>query len=249
MFPWMFYPMMLAPKMPTDNDKPPTLYALLNSIVNYGKEEQTKIKDLTKIGRSKIFDFSYPLSSKINRTEFEEMILNHFLMRRIGYDTFTSWQIALNSKLNEIMPFYNKIFDSFVDWNLFNDGEITTRTSLTINEDITNGTNNVTTNSSNNSENVSDRRYSDTPQDRLRDVQDGEYITEYNYDTDTNVSDTNTITNGINKTTSNGNQNINEEIKRSPVDKINTYKEFLENTQKIYSMIFKDLDCLFYQLV
>ena len=46
MFPWMFYPMMLAPKLPTDNDRPPTLYALLNSIVNYGQEDQTKIKDL-----------------------------------------------------------------------------------------------------------------------------------------------------------------------------------------------------------
>ena len=27
------------------------------------------------------------------------------------------------------------------------------------------------------------------------------------------------------------------------------YKEYLEQTQSIYSMIFKDLDCLFYQLV
>ena len=64
MFPWSLYPVMLYPILPTDNDKPPTLYALLNSIVNYDKpeEEQAKIKNLTTLGRSKIFDFSYPLS-------------------------------------------------------------------------------------------------------------------------------------------------------------------------------------------
>lgn len=249
MFPWMFYPMMLAPKMPTDNDRPPTLYALLNSIVNYGQEDQIKIKDLTSAGRYKIFNFYYPLSEKVNKEEFEVMILNHFLMRRIGYDTFTSWQIALNAKLNEIMPKYNKILDSFVDWNMFNDGEVISRTLNQINQDTTDGTNSVNTVSNNNSENISDRRYSDTPQDRLSDVQDGEYITEYNYDTDTNESVTSTDTNGTNRTTSNGTQNTIEEITRTQHDKINIYKEYLEQTQSIYSMIFKDLDCLFYQLV
>ena len=32
-------------------------------------------------------------------------------------------------------------------------------------------------------------------------------------------------------------------------DKINIYKQFLESKNNIYSMIFKDLDSLFYQLV
>ena len=249
MFPWMFFPMMLAPKLPTDNDRPPTLYALLNSIVNYGQEDQTKIKDLARSGRYKIFDFYYPLSSKVNKEDFEVMLLNHFLMRRIGYDTFTSWQIALNVKLNEIMPKYNKILDSFVDWNLFEDGEIVERDTNQINTDETTGVNNITTNSNSNNESVSDRRYSDTPQDRLRDVQDGEYITEYNYDTDTTENETSTTTNGNNRTNTNGTQSTLETIKRTQHDKMNIYKEYLEQLNSIYSMIFKDLDCLFYQLV
>ena len=125
MFPWSLYPVMLYPILPTDNDKPPTLYAILNSIVNYDKvsDEQVKIKNLTREGRYKIFDFYYPLSSKVNKEEFEINILNHFIMRRIGYETFTSWQIALNSKLNEIMPKYNKILDALSEWDIFNDGE------------------------------------------------------------------------------------------------------------------------------
>ena len=44
------------------NPKPPTLYALMNSIVNYGKEEQTKIRDLASECHSDIFDFEYDLS-------------------------------------------------------------------------------------------------------------------------------------------------------------------------------------------
>lgn len=249
MFPWMFYPMMLTPKIPTDNDKPPTLYALLNSIVNYGQENQTKIKDLTSAGRYKIFNFYYPLSEKVNKEEFETMILNHFLMRRIGYDTFTSWQIALNVKLNEIMPKYNKILDSFVDWNMFNDGEVISRTTNQVNADSTIGNNTIKTDTTNESESISDRRYSNLPEDRLSDVRNGEYVTDYNYDTDTNESDTTTNTNGTNETRTNGTQDTIESITRSPIDKISIYKEYLEQTQSIYSMIFKDLDCLFYQLV
>ena len=40
-----------------------------------------------------------------------------------------------------------------------------------------------------------------------------------------------------------------ETIKRTPSDKIYIYKEFLNNKQNIYTMIFKDLESLFYQLV
>ena len=251
MFPWMFFPMMLAPKLPTDNDKPPTLYALLNSIVNYERsdDDQVKIKELTEYGREKIFNFYYPLSSKVNKEQFEINILNHFLMRRIGYQTFTSWQIALNSKLNEIMPMYNKILDSFDDWNLFNSGEEISRTTNIINSDTTTGTNSVETESGTESTNTSDRRYSNVPENQIQDVQDGEYVTEYNYDTDTNNSSTSTTSNGENETVSNGTQNTVETILRSPIDKINIYKQYIENLQSVYTMIYKDLDSLFYQLV
>lgn len=39
------------PFLPNNNDKPPTIYAILNSIVNFGVEEddQTKIRDLAKM--------------------------------------------------------------------------------------------------------------------------------------------------------------------------------------------------------
>ena len=249
MFPWSMYPMMFYPILPTDNDRPPTLYALCNSIVNYDNEEKKKIKDLTKYARETIFDFDYPLSSKVNKEHFEIMILNHFLMRRIGYETFTSWQIALNVKLNEIMPFYNKLLDSISEWDLLNSGEEITRTTSTSNSDSTNTANSVASSLRNSAINVSDRRYSDTPQNALSDVQDGTYVSQYDYDTDTNSSTSSNTTNGQNSSTSTGNEEVSEKIKRTPLDKINIYNQYLEKSQKIYTMIFKDLECLFYQLV
>jgi len=219
----LFYPFMVYPPAPADYDIPPTIYALLESIVNFNTDDKKKIKELAKYGRSTIFDFDYPLSDSINREDFECMILNHFLMRRIGYETLTAFKIALNVKLNEIMPMYNKMFDALNEWSILNDGETTTRT---INDTATNSTA---------THNISDRRYSDTPQDRLNDIQAGTYMTDYNYDQD----------NGTVNSSSTG--NTLETVNKTPSDRVETFTKFKE-LKGIYTMIFKDLDTLFYQL-
>ena len=90
---------MFMPMIPTWNEKPPTLYSILESIVNYGTDDKTKIKDLAKSGRETIFNFTYPLSNKVTKEDFECMILNHFIMRRIGFETVTAFRIQLNVKL------------------------------------------------------------------------------------------------------------------------------------------------------
>ena len=226
------YPFIIPPAYP-DYNLPPTLYRLLNSIVNYDEEEQTKIKNLAAAGREDIFDFDYPLSTHVDKEDFEVMILNHFLMRRIGYDTLNAFKIALNVKMNEIMPMYNKMFDMLDGWNIFNDGEITSRT---VSDSGTNSLNNITT-----SQNTSDRRYSETPQNQLQNVRDGKYITDYNYDTD----------NGSVSSSSAGTDSRStlESITRTPSDKMKLYREFIENKKSIMTMIYEDLDPLFYGLV
>ena len=71
--PYRIYPFIVPPAFP-DYNLPPTLYRLLNSLVNYDEEEQTKIKDLAAYGRDKIFDFEYPLSTHIEKEDFEVLI-------------------------------------------------------------------------------------------------------------------------------------------------------------------------------
>lgn len=226
------YPFIYPPAAP-DYNLPPTLYRILNSLVNFDAEEQTKIKDLAAAAREDIFDFNYPLTTNIQKSDFEVMILNHFLMRRIGYDTVNAFKIALNVKLNEIMPIYNKMFDMLEGWNLFNDGEVMNRT---LQDSGSNSLNNMTSTS-----NTSDRRYSDTPQNNLGDVRSGSYVTDYNYDQDSGSVSSSTAGTDSRYTL--------ENITRSPSDKIKIYKEFIENKKSIYTMIFEDLDVLFYGLI
>ena len=210
--------------LPTDYDIPPTIYAILNSYVNFDNDNPSKITDLAKDGRGVIFDFTYPLSTNVSKEDFECMILNNFLMRRIGYDTVTAFKIALNVKLNEIMPKYNKLFDSMPGWNLFNDGEVITR-SYSANISNTGNTGSI-----------SDRRYSDTPQNQLTNIQNGAYVTEYNYDTDSANSSTT------------GTEQRAETENRSNANKIELYKTFSAEINNVYTLIFKELDPLFYGL-
>lgn len=213
------------------SNKPPTLYFLLESIVNYGKDDKTKIKDLAKEGRTRIFNFDYPLTNKINKEDFEVNIINHYLTRRIGAETFTLFQINLNAKLNEIMPFYNKMFDSIDGIDLLND--VTTRTG----EDKSNTSNSL----ENNSTTTSDKRYSDTPQNNLQNVQDGSYVTEYNFDTNTDNSNS--------EGSSENNREYTETITKSSSNKIDKLKTLQYEIKSIYTLIYKDLDDLFYGLL
>ena len=240
MNPFYWTPILMH-RIPLLDNRPPRLYDLLESLVNYGKTDKTKIKNLAKESKDFIFDFDYPLSNKVDKEKFETMILNHFILRRIGFETFTSFQIQLNVKLNEIMPLYNKMFDSLDGWNIFNDGEIVER-DLKDNRTIENNTS-----ANNKSETISDLRYSDTPQNQLENLRNGSYITDANYNKNNDTSES--IGESSAKSNTKDDNILKETIKRSPSDKIAIYKEFQDNLKSIYNMIFKELDCLFYQLV
>lgn len=228
---FLFYP-----RLPNDCDLPPTIYSILDSIVNFGEEEETPIKNLAKEGRGEIFDFDYPLSTHINREDFEVMILNNYMMRRIGYETPTAFKLQLNVKLNSIMPIYNKLFDSLDGWNLFTDGEVVSR-------EVTRGeTSTDSSESSLTSSTTDDNRFSDTPQGRLQDIKDGTYMTDYTLNQNDNTST------GSSSGSSSKDGTEEETITRTPANKIELYKEFQNNIRSIYQLIFDELDELFYSL-
>ena len=250
---FMFYPF-----LPPNCNLPPTIYTILESVVNPEVDlnepaPEVKIKDLAKVGRETIFNFDYPLTSNITKEKFETMILNHFLQRRIGFETVTAFRIQLDVKLNEIMPLYNKMFDALENWEIFNDGEVTTRTGKdNRTSESTNNTSNQLTNHSTTSTNdISDRRNSELPQNQLEDLRNGSYATNYNYDTNTNNGEDNSTSQGKSNAENKGKDinEYNETITRTPADKIAILKEMQENIKSIYTLIFKDLECLFYQLV
>lgn len=241
------------PFIPSYCQKPPTIYTILETIVNHNVEDKTEIRNLAKEGRNKIFDFSYPLSNNISKEDFETNILNKFLMRRIGFETVTAFKIQLNVKLNEIMPLYNKMFDSIENWDLFNDGEKIKRygTDDRTTEGTGETTNELTNKSTTTNNDISDKRNSQLPQNQLNLLRDGKYVTNYNYDTNTSESIDNSTSNGKSNTINNTNdKNVYEEtIEHSIANKIELYKEFQTNIKNVYTMIYNELDSLFYQIM
>lgn len=187
-------------------DEPPELFYIMRSICDYGKswDEQTKIIDLAKNSRGKLFYDTYPLNDNLSKEDFEIDILNHFIYRRIGFETVTGFKIALINKLREIMPKYNMMFD-LIFRDIFTDTETEEFNSRKDNEggfeNRNNGgyqtdtetsetgrqtdnknilkSGNFTENTESNT--TEDLRNSDTPQNRLAEVRSGEYISEYNY--------------------------------------------------------------------
>lgn len=245
MFPWWGIMPMFYPMLPNDCNRPPTIYSLLDSIVNYNSEVKTPIKDLAKLGRNEIFNFDYPLTSNITKEDFEVMILNNYMMRRIGYETLTAFRLALNVKLNSIMPIYNKMFDSLKNWNILEDGEIIEREVEK--EDSSTGTNTSSNTNQLSSTSRDDTRYSDTPQGRLTDVENGTYMTDYTLNQNTSTGNSTNTQNGSESKQANGTET--ERISRTPINKIEIYKEFQNELKSIYELIFNELDDLFYSLI
>ena len=225
---------MWQPPIPAWNTKPITLYSYMDSIVNYGKaeNEKKKTRELATYSRTTIFDFDYPLSTNVNKADFEKQILNHFIMRRLGFDTPTAFEIALENKLNEIMPKYNKMFDMMTGWSVFTDGESVTREQETTSE--------LTNESNTSSSGTSDRRYSALPQEELLNLRAEKYVTDYNYDTDTRT--------GADSSESNGAGTLSETINRTISNKVDSYLKF-EKIENIMTQIYKDLEVLFYGLI
>ena len=230
-----------GPYLPPNCDKPPTIYAILETIVDGDKDyndDPTKIKDLAKLGRGKIFDFDYPLTDKITKEYFECMLLNHYMTRRIGFDTVTNFKLHLMVKLNAIMPKYNLLFNAQPD--ILDTRKITKEGSdNVVSSSNTSSTNTNTTNS------TTDNRFSDTGQGQLviSEVQNGDYLTDYTY------SQSNATSNGNAENVGSGTnaRTYSETITENDND--NTYFKIQNEMLGVFDMIFKDLDTLFYSIV
>lgn len=86
---------------------------------------------------SKVFDFDYPIFDESYRPVLEKKILKHFYTREIGYETYGRWKLALDSKMNEIMPYYNKLYNSeLIQFNPMYDFDETTVGNRTHDDEI-----------------------------------------------------------------------------------------------------------------
>lgn len=96
----------------------------------------------------KVFDFSFPIYDENYRAVLERKILKHYYTREIAAETVGLWKLFLDRRLNEIMPYYNKLYESeLFKFNPLYDVDLTTEHTRTGNET---GNNNEETESTRN---------------------------------------------------------------------------------------------------
>jgi hypothetical protein len=69
-------------------------------------------RDRIEAGRSKLFDFDYPLFDLNYKKVFETHFIRTFYMREIGFETEGLFKFKLENWLSINMPYYNKLFES-----------------------------------------------------------------------------------------------------------------------------------------
>lgn len=243
MFPWITYNEFY--KELSMFDEPNTIYAFIESIVNYNRDPKVKIKDLPSYARETIFDFDYPIAPELGKQKFEEMFLKHYMFRRINFDTLTSFKIHLEVKLNDIMPKYNKLVEGF-DKIAF-DGTIETHERSQNDSKNTTSSGESSVSSESSDESTSDIKYSDTPEGQLNNIKNGTYMSEYTLNGAESSGSSESQSSNTNTTNETGELLENITIKRG--DPIEEYQKFMDIQQlNIYSMIFNECDSLFYGL-
>ena len=74
----------------------------------------------------KIFSFDFPMFDESYRSVLEKKILKHYYTREIGLETYGLWQLKLDTKMNEIMPYFNQRYKSeTLEFNPLYDFDVT----------------------------------------------------------------------------------------------------------------------------
>lgn len=215
---------------------------------------------------NKVFNFDFPIFDENYRQVLCRKILKHYYTREIAHETVGRWKLALNAKLNEIMPYYNQLYKSeLLEFNPFYDVDLTRSRE---GSGTSNRTSNNTETNSGTSKNVSSgsgtsntntlNRFSDTPQNSMdtQGIADSvplTTVTKVNEDNTTTNTSTDTLTRNDSKT-GNGTENINStdkyietvKGKQGTENYSSLLKKFRDTFLNIDMMIIEDCsDCFF----
>lgn len=150
----------------------------LSESKGFGSVDEVLNSSWDKIFTSKVsfFDEEY-------RGVLCKKILKHYYLREIGCETVGIWLLWMNTKLEEIMPYYNKLYESeLIKFNPMYDVDWNRKGNKTGNESgsgsrSTSGNNSGTNTQSGTSSNTRKDLYSDTPQGALTGVESETYLT------------------------------------------------------------------------
>ena len=137
-------------------------------------------------------------------------ILKHYYLREISAETVGIWKLWMNTKLEEIMPYYNQLYNSAkLEFNPFNDVDLTRQHKRNF-EGNTKTEDSGTRNSDTNYNGTNYDLFSDTPQGALTGVDTETYLT------------------NARKVTDNDNTNVKENTETSAQSDTNTEENYIE---------------------
>lgn len=77
-----------------------------------------ELRHLLQMSNFNMFDFTYPITDSSWKAELERDIKNHYYFHEIGVETPDRFKQRLMSKMNEIMPYYDKLHQTMLlDFN------------------------------------------------------------------------------------------------------------------------------------
>lgn len=210
-----------------------------------------KVDEVIDNSWDKIFDFDIDLFDANYKPVICKKILMHYYTREIGFETAGLWKLKLKTKLWEIMPYYNKMYESTLlkfdplldaDYKTYHEGSDNSNTNL----------NQTTSNSGSRDEHLGGNDYSvysDTPQGALVNVDNETYLTDarknmYNRDNHSQYTDAG----GTNGTTvySSTDEFVNHVVGKFPGRSYGKMiQEFRESIINVDMLIIKELRDLF----
>lgn len=85
-----------------------------------------EVSDILDTATPLLFGFEFPIFSADYKIPLGRKILEHYYTREIGFETVGLWKMKLQTKLREIMPYYNKLYESeLMKYDLFTDVNLT----------------------------------------------------------------------------------------------------------------------------
>ncbi len=243
-----------------------------------GRTESGGYNDTVAIieaARPKVFSFQYPIFDNAYKPTLETKILKHYYTREIGLETYGLWKLKLDARMNEIMPYYNQLYESeLIEFNPLYDTDINTEghRDNDVNTEQNNTSNGTSRDGGTDTRSSADKintwdLYSDTPQGGIRGIQGAEddpslgtnaFLTNARHIIgDTAGSTGSTVYGKTNTTTGTF---LGNSVSEGDVDYIEhvygyrgkspsrSLKEFRETMLNIDRQVIKELEDLFFQL-
>lgn len=233
----------------------------LRTYIDYhSQDEMLSTRDRIEKGRTKLFDFDYPLFDPNYKKVFETHFIRKFYMREVGSETIGLFKFQLETWLLVNMPYFNKLFESeLIDFNPLENSKVSathTKTTDKTQTSTTDGTVNSTSNGTVTEDNFDRQLDSNNPDSRLTiTTNDGQGVIEYasniSENNENNSQETESESDETSHVTNDSEVNETEDYIQSRAGKIGvqTYSKMLDEYRqsfiRIENKIFDEMQELF----